>query len=91
MFAMSALERALKIAGGTAALARTLGVSDSVVSNWKARDSVPLDSCPGIEAATRIACEELRSDVTWVRDKAGRVTHYMTPVPANSPQAKAAA
>lgn len=88
---MTALERALKLAGGTAALARELGVSDSVVSNWKARASVPLDSCAGIEAATGVTCEDLRPDVEWVRDPAGKVTHYMTPVAAaNSPQAKAA-
>jgi len=87
---MTGLECALIKAGGTAALARALGVSDSVVSNWKARESVPLDSCAAVEAATGVTCEELRSDVEWVRDRKGNVTHYMTPVAA-SPQAKAAA
>lgn len=61
---MDALQRAVAQAGGTSALARELGVSPQVVTNWLAR-RVPTDMCPAIERVTGVRCEELRPDVEW--------------------------
>lgn len=73
---MEALELAISSAGGVSKLAAALGVSQSVVSNWKARGQVPADRCPAIEAVTTIPCEQLRPDLDWLRDEAGVVTGY---------------
>lgn len=73
---MDALELAIKSAGGVSKLADSLGVSQSVVSNWKARGQVPAERCPFIEAATSIPCEQLRSDLDWLRDESGAITGY---------------
>lgn len=54
--------------GLAARLARTLGVSAVVVSNWaNCKRPVPLARCPAIERATggAVTCEELRPDVDW--------------------------
>lgn len=67
---MLALDVAIKSAGGLANLARVLSGNPTVqrISNWRAR-GVPIEECPAIERATSCAvtCEELRSDVSWVR------------------------
>lgn len=40
---MDELERAIELAGGVGALARQLGIKNAnVISNWRARKSVPL-------------------------------------------------
>lgn len=78
---MEALERAVKQAGGVSKLALSIGVRQSAVSNWKAREEVPLDQCAAIEAATGIRCEELRPDVSWTRDERGQVNGYHVPLP----------
>lgn len=68
---MNALDKALSLLGGTANLARALGVAPNVVSNWRKR-GVPVEVCPQIERATerRVLCEELNNSVDWqyVRD-----------------------
>lgn len=49
-------------------LARTLGVSQVVVSQWKTgARQVPAERCPAIEKATDgvVRCEDLRPDVDW--------------------------
>ncbi len=79
---MSALESAIAAAGGQTKLADMIGVRQSAVSNWMARGAIPEDQCAAIERATGIRCEDLRPDVTWVRDAAGRVTGYTVPVRA---------
>lgn len=73
---MDALNLAIKSAGGVSKLADSLGVSQSVVSNWKARGQIPAERCPHIEAATSIPCEQLRPDLDWLRDDGGAVTGY---------------
>ena len=49
---MEALDRAISAADGVNELARRLGIRQSVVSNWRARKSVPPEHCAAIEAAT---------------------------------------
>lgn len=73
---MEALELAIKSAGGVSKLASSLGVSQSVVSNWKARGQVPAERCPDIEASTLVPCESLRPDLLWLRNDKGVVTGY---------------
>ncbi len=56
--------------GQKAELARYLGVTPSMVSQWCGGDRpIRLEHCAGIEQLTGIRCEDLRPDVTWVRDK----------------------
>ncbi len=72
----SALDEALRLAGGPARLALSLGVKPNVVGNWRLRDNVPEEHCPGIERATGVRAERLRPDVVWTRDESGNVTGY---------------
>lgn len=69
MFAfMVAVKKACEVAGGVAALARTLGVSPPTVSQWiSGVRRVPVARCPQIERATggAVRCEDLRPDVDW--------------------------
>jgi DNA-binding transcriptional regulator YdaS (Cro superfamily) len=67
---MAALDEAIDLFDGVGAFAKAIGRSQSVVSNWRARRSVPADTCPDIERATRargrvIRCERLRPGVAW--------------------------
>lgn len=70
---MKPLDTAISILGGTANLARALGVAPNVVSNWRKR-GVPVEVCPAIERATnrQVLCEDLRPNVDWqyLRDSA---------------------
>lgn len=59
--------RAVKAAGGQAALARIIGVSQPTVwhvLNGK-RAHVPIKHCLPIEEALGIKAEELRPDINW--------------------------
>lgn len=73
---MNALDKAISILGGTAALARAIGVEPNVVSNWRKR-GVPVEVCPLIERATdrKVLCEELNNAVDWqyIRDSAQNI------------------
>ena len=54
--------------GGGMALARAVGVSAVIVSQWKTGSrAVPAERCPAIEKATAgaVRCEDLRPDVDW--------------------------
>jgi DNA-binding transcriptional regulator YdaS (Cro superfamily) len=55
-----ALEDAIAKAGGPTALARSIGVSQSVVSNWLSRKSVPAEHCAAIDLATGVSRKRLR-------------------------------
>jgi len=46
------IELAGDAVGGLARLASILGVEVQVVSNWKARDLIPIERCVAIERAT---------------------------------------
>ncbi|MFC2974726.1 transcriptional regulator [Azotobacter bryophylli] len=70
----SALERAIRVAGGGRALARKLGVSPMAVSQWKKR-GVPAERVPAVVRATdgAVQAHELRPDLP-----------ELFPVPADS-------
>ncbi len=53
--------------GGPTAVARMLGIKVPSVIGWSGR--IPPDRCPNIERATggRVAVEQMRPDVAWVR------------------------
>lgn len=60
------IERAISIAGGISAMARSLGVSAPTVHQWKSGGrQVPAERCPEIERITNgaVTCEELRPDL----------------------------
>lgn len=62
---MNALERAIDVAGSSAALAEAIGVSPSAPGMWKQRKRVPAEHCLLIERETGVTCEELRPDLAW--------------------------
>lgn len=70
----SALDRAIRAAGGGRALARKLGVSPMAVSQWKKR-GVPVERVPAVVRATdgAVQAHELRPDLP-----------ELFPVPADS-------
>ena len=54
--------------GSNRDLARAVGVSDVIVSQWKTGTrQVSAERCPAIERATggQVRCEDLRPDVDW--------------------------
>lgn len=54
--------------GSNRDLARAVGVSDVIVSQWKTGTrQVAAERCPSIERATggQVRCEDLRPDVDW--------------------------
>lgn len=66
---MDALTRAISAADGVGALARAIGVTQSAVSNWRARSAlVPSEHCAAIERATAgaVTRRDLRPD-DWHR------------------------
>lgn len=75
------VSRLVAIAGSPAKLAELLGEWPQNIHNWRKR-GIPPEKCARIEAATGVRCEELRSDLTWLRDDDGAVTGYIVPVQA---------
>lgn len=65
--------------GRAAAVAKALKVNPVTVHQWAFDDkkNIPVDRCPEVEKATlgEVSCEELRSDVTWIRVKDKRWPH----------------
>ncbi len=62
------IDRAARIVGTQAAIAKGLNVSKTAVSQWKRPNGqVPAEHCPIIEEMTRgeVRCEELRPDIRW--------------------------
>lgn len=63
------LQRAIDAAGGVGALAAKIGIGQTAVSNWKARQGpVPVEHCAAIELATegKVTRKDLRPD-DWQR------------------------
>ncbi len=81
---MHAISRAVTAFGGQQAdLARRLSVTPQALSQWvQGTRTVPAARCPDIERETGIRCEELRPDLIWTRDTAGKVTGYHVPLAA---------
>ena len=66
---MDALNNAIGVAKGVGELARLIGVTQSAVSNWRARGgTVPVEHCSAIERATNgaVTRRDLRPD-DWHR------------------------
>ena len=60
----AALERAIEIAGGQAALARAINVSQPTIGYWlHEKGQVPGDQAPAVAKATGVPLEELRPDL----------------------------
>jgi DNA-binding transcriptional regulator YdaS (Cro superfamily) len=72
---MNALDKAISLVGGTSSLAKRLGVTPNVVSNWRTR-GVPPEYCPPIEKATerQVRCEQLNNKVDWAYLRAASQT-----------------
>lgn len=49
---IQSLELAIKIVGGSSALAALIGVATSLPSMWKRRGQIPIANCLAIERAT---------------------------------------
>ncbi|AIC11315.1 helix-turn-helix domain-containing protein [Xylella fastidiosa] len=62
---MNAIDIAINKLGSVSALAASLGVRQSAISNWRARGRVPAERCIDIERVTNgaVICRELRPDV----------------------------
>jgi DNA-binding transcriptional regulator YdaS (Cro superfamily) len=54
--------RAIRLAGGPAAMARGLNESVQTISNWAARGQPPANRCAAIEALTGVSRRDLRTD-----------------------------
>lgn len=80
------IDKAARVAGSRAALARALGVTKAAVGQWREPGRrVPAEHCPVIERLTadlgeRVSCEELRPDVEW---------HVLRGAAADAPSAPA--
>lgn len=86
---MNAFAIALEQAGGQNPMAKALGVRQSTVWSWLHRGTpLPPEICPRIERAAAagaqrrgdaraVRCEDLRPDVTWLRDGGGQVRGYV--------------
>jgi DNA-binding transcriptional regulator YdaS (Cro superfamily) len=61
----TALEQAIKLAGGVTKLSRDLNLNGHAVIYQWGKTRVPAEQCPNIERLTGIRCEELRPDVAW--------------------------
>lgn len=79
------LQQAVALMGGQTATARALGVSQSLIAQWIARDRdpqqrkgrpLPEEYCPAIEQVCGIRCEQLRPEIIWTRNEGGQITGY---------------
>lgn len=63
------LQKAIKLSGGVASLAKQLGISSQAVSQWS---STPVKHCPKIEKATSgaVTRADLRPDIFGPIDNA---------------------
>ncbi|MDD0817191.1 YdaS family helix-turn-helix protein [Curvibacter sp. HBC28] len=60
------IDRAAKVVGSLAELARCLGVTRGAVNHWKLPGrTTPPEHCPKIERMTGVRCEELNPDIDW--------------------------
>jgi len=61
----SLVEKAIKKAGGAAALAKRLGISEQAFTYWKRKGRIPSDRVIGVEKATggQVTRQQLRPDL----------------------------
>lgn len=60
---LTALERAIRLAGGRAALARAIEVPATTIQHWAEKGIAPAEKCHSIERETGVAKELLRPDI----------------------------
>ncbi|HEX2554212.1 MAG TPA: Cro/CI family transcriptional regulator [Microvirga sp.] len=60
---MNVVDRAIEAYGGGAALARRLGISRNAVSEWRAKQRIPVERVLDLERLTGIPRHELRPDI----------------------------
>lgn len=73
------IDRAARIVGTQAVIAKALNVTRAAVSQWKGPGGkVPAEHCPLIEEMTKgeVRCEDMRPDIRWdvLRSKRNRGT-----------------
>lgn len=70
-----AIAHAIRISKGQTALAKALGVTQGAIWQWLNGREVQMERCWQIEQITggAVRCEDIRADLPWVRDEAGRV------------------
>ncbi|AHX12916.1 hypothetical protein CH75_06320 [Dyella jiangningensis] len=59
----TAIQRAVRLAGGQRRLAIALGIKQPSVAEWLKRGKVPATRAASVSAITGISCKELRPDV----------------------------
>lgn len=84
------IDRAARIVGTQAGIAKALNVTKAAVSQWKgAGGQVPAEHCPLIEEMTKgaVRCEDMRPDIRWdvLRGKRSRGAAKSVQQPAPSP------
>jgi DNA-binding transcriptional regulator YdaS (Cro superfamily) len=62
---MKPIPKAIEILGGLTAAGKKLGVTKSVVYNWRDRDKIPAPYCPMVELLTGVKSEQLNASVNW--------------------------
>ena len=67
MTSTNAIDRAIDVFGSQVNLARAIGVTNALVSNWVCGGNIAAHHCPTIERVTygAVKCEELRPDIEW--------------------------
>jgi DNA-binding transcriptional regulator YdaS (Cro superfamily) len=90
------IDKASRVMGSRAELARRLNVTKAAVGQWREPDRrVPAEHCPVIEQLTaergeRVPCEDLRPDVAWHVLRAGADIPPIPQTATTAPQAVAA-
>jgi DNA-binding transcriptional regulator YdaS (Cro superfamily) len=76
-----ALREAIDKAGGAEALCKKMSIGAHLPSRWIASgNGAPPSLCHSLEAITGVRCEVLQPDLLWIRDGAGEVLGFLTPV-----------
>jgi len=82
------IDKAARVIGSAAALARILGITRGAVAQYKEPGrKVKAEHCPIIERETTargepVLCEELRPDVDWAFLRGSTVNATLDPTPA---------
>lgn len=81
--ASKALDSAIKAAGGSKMLASALGLSPSVIGNWRRRDGgIPPAQLPKVARVTGLAVHQLRPDLFDVPHDSAAASVAVPHIPA---------
>lgn len=70
---MSPIEKAIQIAGGKSRLAKAVGVTPQMVSQWARKNKpkpISVSRCAQIEKLTGVRCEQLNPNEDWASIRA---------------------